>query len=347
MKRSIKLKLVTSLVCLLSVGAGAKAAVTWRVEAEAAGKGIMETLPGEKPSWEVIKLAEASGGAFLGGKNNGETHPITVRIPEAGTYKIWVRHYTTPGAYSNFYVLLRDDIGASIKMERIDWMSPLITQHPYEKKPELQKGAKPSFVWTPFEVTFERPMDATISFGNPHGRETGVLGIDCLVISNDPAFDPNKSDWAKLATDAGVKDLPAVKPPAGMIPIPSIVPHVSFFSGVPNVKDQFSINLIAAWPSFNDYPFTLQLGVNHDTCWFYNPGKYGVHVDIDPQEGYTTADLYAKTPKPTGRFINSDGNVSRYFSYSYEPFREAMVKEYAANLQHYKDNTDIEQFRIA
>ncbi|MEO6052937.1 MAG: beta-galactosidase, partial [Chthoniobacterales bacterium] len=167
------------------------------------------------------------------------------------------------------------------------------------------------------------------------------------VISNDLSFDPNKSDWAKLATDAGVKDLPAPKPPAGMIPIPSIVPHVSFFSGVTDPKDRFSINLISAWPSFIDYPFTLQLGVNDDTSWFNNPGKYGILVNIDPQQGYTTADLYAKTPKPTGRFINSDGNVSRYFSYSYEPFREAMVKEYAANLEHYKDNPDIEQFRIA
>ncbi|MEO6847792.1 MAG: alpha-amylase family protein [Chthoniobacterales bacterium] len=326
-------------------------ATAWRVEAEATGEGTIENKPPEGPeplSWKIEQMADASGAAILGGSARGETHPIPIRIPAAGTYRIWVRHLQTPNKPSGFFTLFRDDTGQAIKMERIDWDPPLLNEHPYAVQPlKAAPDAKPVLAWTSFDVTFERPMDATVSFGPTGGKGTGKVGIDCVAISNDLTFDPQKGDLTKLPIEAGLAPLPAVTPPQGMKPILPVTLHSTFFAGVPDMKDQFALTFINNNSVYKDDPLSLQLGANHDSSWLNVSSKYGIRVLADPHTGATTPELYKNTPAPTGRFVNTDGSISRSFSYSYEPFRKALIEQFAQGLDAAKDNDGISSFSIS
>ncbi|MEO6848546.1 MAG: hypothetical protein ABI443_12585, partial [Chthoniobacterales bacterium] len=106
-----------TLGCVFGIGLSTMSAATWKIEAEKVGTGsISKILPGQPPvpSWTIEKVADAIDGNILSGYADGETHPIPVVIPTAGTYRVWVRHYHTEGLYTSFYVLFRDSLGQAV-----------------------------------------------------------------------------------------------------------------------------------------------------------------------------------------------------------------------------------------
>ncbi|MEO8206023.1 MAG: hypothetical protein ABI615_07565 [Chthoniobacterales bacterium] len=264
---SIAMKLLTVLICLFGLGAGKISAATWKIGAAKAGPGsISKILPGEKPlpSWTVTKVEDAIEGEILNGTMGGETHPIPVVIPKAGTYRVWVRHYHIEGAYTSFFVLFRNQLGQAVDFHNVDFK---FQPHIATAKPILQAEsptptpaptpvtAKPEFVWTSFDVTFEAPMEGTLSFGRALGMGNGKLGIDCVVISDDKSFDPakvDKAEIAKLGADGG--PLQPQTPPAGMQLAPVITSHSSFFAASDLTSEQkFEFALINQMPTYRDY----------------------------------------------------------------------------------------------
>lgn len=182
---------------------GSGSAETWRIEMEEAGDGdVNEGRPGRK----VEKAEEARGGAYLGGMlwRGAESHPIPTRIPSAGTYRVWVRHYQATAKPTSFYVLLRDDVRDGIWLEYLDYrMERIPVARPADPVPEALEDAKAAFTWSSFNVALERPMAASVSVGPGFGVTKGKVGIDYVVLSDDSGFDPTKADCATLPTEPG------------------------------------------------------------------------------------------------------------------------------------------------
>ncbi|MEO6846232.1 MAG: beta-galactosidase [Chthoniobacterales bacterium] len=340
-----KLKLTTSLLCLFGFGLGVTSAATWKIEASKTGPGSIEkVLRGEAvgPGWTIEKVADTSNGTILTGSVNGETHPIPIVIPQAGTYRVWVRHYHIPGKFTSFYVLFRDNIGQAVDFHNVDFKPHVATAKPIIAESPAPADAKPTFVWSSFDITFERPMDATVSFGPSRGVSDGKVGIDCLIVSNEKGFDPAKADVAKIATDPGA--MQPQTPPAGMQPAPVITANAAFFAGVTDPDKQFEFAFINQASTYLDYAWGVQMGANFDHGWPNGSGKYGIHTKVVADYGYMDRELGLKVPAPTGRFVNSEGKVGSGFSLSYEPYIKAFTDKMALNLENFKDDTDARVF---
>jgi len=323
---------------------------TWRIEAELAQEGsiqkVVPEISKEVIRWKAMKADDASGGQYMGGNLTWETHPIPCRIPHAGTYKVWVRHYKTTGKPTSFYLLFRDDIREGAGLHNIDFfMRPRnVTALPQEL-PEGPKDAKPEWAWTGCEMTFERPMEATISFGPAGGVATSTAGIDCVIVSDEPKFDPQKADWAKLPTEPG--PLQTVKPPSGMKPAPLFPLHSSFFAGAPDRDDQIKLCMVYAYVLYRDYPWMLQLGFNRDRGWNAGSTEYGIQTQVNPHYGYEVQDLYKKLPSPEGRRVTADGTVrDNRFSKFYQPYREAVLAELRERSKVFFEIDEVERYAV-
>ncbi|MEO8205066.1 MAG: beta-galactosidase [Chthoniobacterales bacterium] len=337
---SVRIKLL-SLGCVFGLGVNGASAVTWKVEAEKAGEGSIEkVLKGEAPqrSWVIEKVGEASDGSILSGLANAETHPIPVVIPKAGTYKIWVRHYHTQGKYTSFYVLFRDSIGQAVDFRRVDFKPHVGTAKPIPVE-EAPKDAKPQFVWSSFDMTFDQPMEGTLSFGPTMGLADGKMGVDCVVLTDDKTFDPAKADIAKVAADPGA--MQPQTPPAGMQPAPVITAHSSFFTGEPDFNKQFVLAIINQTPTYRDYAWAVQMGGNFDHGWSNGSGKYGIGTEVVADYGYMNRDIGVAIPEPTGRFVNSEGKMGKNFSYSYKPFLKAYSEAMAKKIPNIDDDAKV------
>ncbi|MEO8207248.1 MAG: beta-galactosidase, partial [Chthoniobacterales bacterium] len=360
---STALKIFTVLICLFGLGVGKMSAATWKIGAAKAGPGgINKILPGEPPvrTWTVTKEADAIEGEILSGTSEGETHPIPVIIPKAGTYRVWVRHYHIDGAYTSFFVLFRNQLGQAVDFHNVDFKLRSIIA---TAKPILQGEvpsptpaptpvtAKPEFVWTSFDVTFEAPMEGTISFGPTMGQTNGKLGIDCVVISDDKSFDPakvDKAEIAKLGADGG--PLQPQTPPTGMQLAPVLTAHTSFFSPSDITQDEkFVFSLVNQMPTYRDYAWAVQMGSNSDHGWTNGNSKYGVDTEVHVDGTYIARGKMAKEiPSPTGRFVSADGKVSTaYFSLSYAPFAEAARAEMTRRLPDFIQDPDAKNIMIS
>ncbi|MEO8205810.1 MAG: beta-galactosidase [Chthoniobacterales bacterium] len=332
---------------LLELGVGALSATTYRVEAEKAGAGsINKVLVGEPSpkNWTVEKVENASEGALLSGTISGETNPIPIVIPQAGTYQVWVRHYTTQGKYTSFYVLFRDNLGVAVDFNYVDFSPGVGTAKPKVVK-DAPKDAKPELVWSTFEITFERPMEGTLSFGPSQGTVGGTVGVDCVIVTDDKAFDATKADIAKISTDAGA--MQKQTPPAGMQPAPVITAHSSFFTGEADPEKQFVLAFINQAASYRDYGWAVQMGGNTDHGWTNGSSKFGIGTMALPDYGYMHANIAKLFPEPAGRFVNAEGKASKRFSLSYAPFRKEYMKQMAVQLQNFKDDKDTKVFRAS
>lgn len=323
---------------------------TWRIEAELAQEGtiqkVVPEIAKEVIRWKAMQADDASGGQYMGGNLTWESHPIACRIPHAGTYKVWVRHYKTTGKPTSFYILFRDDIREGAGLHNIDFfMRPRnVTAIPQEL-PEAPRDAKPEWAWTSCEMTFERPMEATISFGPAGGVATGTAGVDCVIVSDDPKFDPQKADWAKLPTEPG--PLQAVKPPSGMKPVPMFPLHSSFFAGDPDRDKQIKLCMVYGYVLYRDYPLMLQLGFNRDRGWDAGSTEYGIQTQVNPRFGYEVQDLYKKLPSPEGRRVTADGTVrDNRFSKFYQPYREAILAELREKSHVFFDMDEVERYAV-
>ncbi|MEO6262219.1 MAG: beta-galactosidase, partial [Chthoniobacterales bacterium] len=320
-------------------------AATWKIDAAKAGPGNIDKAPPGTPKragWSVEKVADATAGVILSGLNEGESNPIPVVIPKAGTYRVWVRHYHTPGKYTSFYVLFRDSLGQSLDFHNIDFKPNVATAKPEAAESPAAKDAKPGFVWTSFDITFERPMEGTLSFGPTMGLANGKIGIDCVIITDEKSFDPVKADVAKIGSDAGA--MQPQTPPAGMQPAPVITAHSSFFAGETDPEKQYMLAFLNQGPTYHDYAWAVQMGGNFDHGWSNGSSRYGIGTEAIADYGYMNANIAKSIPEPAGRFVNSEGKMGKNFSISYEPFRKAYMEAMVKNLGDLKDNTDIKVF---
>lgn len=345
MKAEYRRWAVVALLAAWTCG-GSGGAETWRIEAEQAGDGntAKPLSRWARQIWKVESAADASAGAYLGGTAGAESHPVATRIPHAGSYRVWVRHYRTEGKPTSFYALLRDDIRDGIWLEYLDYrMQRIPVARPADPVPEAPEGAKSAFTWSPFDVALERPMSASISFGPGNGVTTGTLGIDCVILSDDPAFDPRESDWAALPVEPGPSQ--TARMPKGMRAAPAFTLHSAFFAGMSEWDRQYKMGLVNNWVVYRLEPMMVQLGINHD----HGAGgsvEHGIFVHRRPEIGYIAQDLKKATPSPTGRFVNAEGKVGKNFSFSYEPFRNAYLAELAEDVRTYKDDDTLHSFAL-
>lgn len=332
-------------------GCGA-VADTWRLEAEAAGEGTIQKPPvaSHRPytiHLKVMDTEDASGGQYLGGQRfDGETHPLATRIPHAGNYRVWVRHYKTLGKPTSLFVLVRDDIRASAGLRRFDFVprAKNLTALP-RPAVEAPEDAQPVWAWESADYTFERPMDASVSFGAGHGESSGNLGIDCVVISDDLSYDPRKSDWAKLPSEPGAPE--PVTPPKGFQPAPVFTTHSSFFAGAPDRDDQIMLTLVQGYAACYDYPTMLQWGFNR-TRGHGGSVEYGIQVQTSTSAPYyRTLELLREVPSPEGRRTGYDGTVrEKRFSLAYEPYRKAYHEAMLKGIAAYNDRPEVERFSV-
>ncbi|MEO6054042.1 MAG: alpha-amylase family protein, partial [Chthoniobacterales bacterium] len=350
MKKTI---LTLSLLCSLAAGEYAQAA-TWKVDAYKAGDGHVAP-PIKSPSldqtaqeiWKVADAPESSSGKLLMGPSypGSESNPIPIVIPQAGTYHIWVRHYKTPGKYTSFTAIFRDSITQVVDFHNLDFKPKVMTSKASAPEPSPAADAKPTLVWSEFKLTFESPMKGSLSFGNAMGVTGGKLGIDCVVITDDNAFDPAKADIAKIATEAGPEQ-PQTSP-TGMQPAPVLTPHSSFFSSLTDMNAAFQLAYINAAVIYRDYAWEVQMGANLDHGWINGSKENGIRHVIVPNAVTAVNALIKATPAPTGRFVNSEGRVGANFSYSYEPWRKAFVQDMATGVAFYNNDDLVQTFRIS
>ena len=325
---------------------------TWRLEAEAAGEGSIWKVPPvqrrpPKVLPKVIEADDASGGKYLGVKFDGETHPIATRIPRAGDYKVWVRHYATAGKATSFYLLFRNDIRAAAGIRFVDFVATKrnLTARP-RNRPEPAKDAKPRWTWSSFDYTFERPMKATVSFGNGGGEQTGTLGIDCVVVTGDARYDPRKGDWSELPSAPG--SLSLADPPKGLRPAPTFTLHSSFFAGAPDREDQIKLTMVHGMPLYYDYSSLLQWGFNRDRSWRGGSVEYGIQTQASTSEPYYAMHkLLREVPAPEGRRVSSNGKMrEKRFSLAYEPFREVNQESFRKGVKAYQNMEEVERFAV-
>ncbi|MEO6846377.1 MAG: alpha-amylase family protein [Chthoniobacterales bacterium] len=356
MKKTI---LTLSLLCSLTAGECIQAA-TWKVEAEKAGDGLILSAwksPGAdltpQQSWKVKDVAEASEGKMLMGPiyPGAESKSIPVVIPKAGVYKVWVRHYTTPGKFTSFIAIFRDEIGAVVNFHDLDFKPLVMTSKSsgeLKPPPAVAPAAPvvpPVLTWSEYDITFEHPMKGTLSFSHGMGVTGGTMGVDCVVLSDDKAFDPTKADLTKIAADGG--ELQPPTPPPGMQPAPIITPNSSFFGSITDPNAAFQLAYINAAVIYRDYAWEVQLGANLDHGWFNGSKENGIrHVIVANSDSAVNA-LIRSTPAPTGRFVNAEGRVAGIFSYSYEPYRKAFAEDAVAGVAYYKDDDLVQTFRIS
>ncbi|MEO6054186.1 MAG: beta-galactosidase [Chthoniobacterales bacterium] len=355
------LKLLALFVCFYASGGGVMSASTWKIGAAKAGEGsIQKILPGQPiiPNWTIEKVADSIEGEILSGHADGETHPIPVIIPKAGTYRVWVRHYHTDGGYTSFNVVFRDELGQVVDFHNVDFRPQAQVG---TAKPELLPVGKPAppvaaatpavgtpkFVWTSFDITFEHPTEGTLSFGNALGVVNSKLGIDCIVITDDKAFDPAKTDVAKLGADGGPVQPQAA--PAGMQPAPVLTAHSSFFAGELDQEKRFEFSFINQQSTYRDYAWAVQMGGNYDHGWPNGSTKYGIDTEISADYGYLVAQKFGQTvASPTGRFVNADGKViASNFSLSYEPYMKASMEEMNAHLGSFIQDPDAKNIMVS
>ncbi|MEO8207093.1 MAG: beta-galactosidase, partial [Chthoniobacterales bacterium] len=345
------LNLVVSFACLIA-GSNLSHAATWLVEAEAVGVNPSrdKQLPGIKPtpeSWLLDKNPEASGGVVLSGTWGNETATIPVKIPHAGKYRIWVQHYQTPDEPTSFAVIFRGDLEDIMAYQAIDFKPIIVTPAgvvpPAAAPTPRPADAKlPALVWTSFDVTFEHAMDATLSFTYAKGQLRGRMGIDCVIISDDAAFNPAKDDWKKLPSEGGA--LQAEQAPKGMKPALPLVMHSSFFAGEPDRHKQLQLGMCNAAASFKDYPAVLQLGFNRDHGWPNGSTKYGIYTLVRPETTYPLTEIIKNHPAPEGRHANAEGKISDGFSLSYIPFRQEAAAQTGKDVSTFKDMDEVEDY---
>ncbi|MEO6848623.1 MAG: beta-galactosidase [Chthoniobacterales bacterium] len=355
MKKHIRLKFIAPMIGILGLASSATHAATWKVEAEKAGPGNTTKVLPDQPiqkTWEIEKFPEASEGAVLAMPINGygytETNPIPVVIPQAGTYRVWVRHFHTRDRFSSFYILFRNNLGQAVDFHNLDFKANVASAKPElspTPPPKPDPTAKPELVWTSFDITFEYPCEGTISFGPSQGLTNGRVGVDCVIITDDKAFDPAKADLAKISADPGPQQ--TVTPPKGMVPAPVITATSSFFSGETNPDNQIHMAFINQTASYLDYAWGVQMGANFDHGWTNGSDKYGISIEATADYGYMNRDILAKIPEPTGRFVDSTGKVGKHPSLSYEPATKAYLEKMGKQLQNFKDIKDVRTFMVS
>jgi len=325
------------------LAAGFAAPVTLFTEAENAPVGVK--------SWTVKDVAGASGGKVLSYPATFallESGGIPLHIPQAGAYRVWVRYLrVTPDRSIGAFALLRDEATEELGFHYLDWLSFLPTERPYEKPAPRAPGV----VWESFDVTFDRSVAATLSFGMyPSGGGAGEKQIDCILATTDLALNPAGMDVTALPALATAKaDGPVAFPrsPRGFTWSPGSPVDVNAFAGVADPGKRFWAGIINNYSIYIDGARMIRMGFNHDHA-YQAAAQWGIPSMV-PMEGVSDAAFDKAHPAPEGRFVNSDGQVGTMYSLHYQPWVEKadeLLKQRVKDMQA-ADNGSLGAWRIS
>lgn len=336
-----------AVLALLASGGGVPLgrAAVWCFEAETAGGGGVRD---EGIEWQVREAAGASGGKILHGSAAdalGECRPLPTRIPGPGDYRIWVR-YRRSAKPGSFFLLVRDEDDEAVAFGKLDWHARLPVERPYETAPP---HGDTGWVWESAAAVFERPMGATLSFGAliHGGGGHAPRQIDCVVISSERAFDPERNGIAQLAQSPHGTGRERVRNRA---PVPAVVVPASAdaFLGVADPGARFHLGLINNASMYLDYTRIVRLGFNADHGAARGSAQHGVGT-LAPVEAFLRGDkeLADTYPAPEGRFANAEGETGRGWSLSFGPLRDAMARQVAARVEQWRSRPEVEHWRIS
>lgn len=312
------MRYITLFLCVFVMAAALAAApVTLYVEAEAT------RAVNDPNAWAAKALDGAAGGKVLFHSASyavPESPGLPLHIPRAGTYRVWVRYFRKTADRSiGAFALIRDEATEGVKLHYLDWLQWLPTERPYEKAAPRAAG----FVWESFDVTFARPMEATISFGSYRpGGGAIERNIDCVLATTDLALNPADVDLARLPALATVKaDAPVTLPPAPRgfrWSTGTPVKTETFTAMAP--ERRFAAGLINNNSIYIDGARMIRMGFNHDHPYPL-ARKWGI-PSMMPVENVSDPAFAREHPAPEGRFVNAQGQVGTMFSLHYQPWIE-------------------------
>jgi len=295
------------LFAFIMAAAVAAPPVTVFTEAETAAK--ESTAPRGADVWLFHDTAGASGGKVLyhsASLSSLESAALPLHIPQAGTYRIWVRSFRGKADLPvSAFTLIRDDATRVMCCHYLDWQSFIPTEKPYEKVAPRAAG----FVWESFDVSFDRPMRATISFDcyRPGGA-TGERQIDCVLATTDLTVNPAGMDIARVPALATVKaDAHIILPPAprGFAWSPGAPVDVNAFAGIDDPDKRFWAGLINCGSVYGDGALMIHLGFNRDHNGISAP--WGLSSMGGVMESISDPAFTKARPAPEGRFVNAQG----------------------------------------
>ncbi len=315
--------------------------VTFRIEAEdlpqAAGDGE------DSPAWAAVRFEGASSGSMLtaSGNERADSPRLPFVAPRAGLYRVWVRYYRADPVPPGLVVIFRDPQGEGIDFHFCDFSPVMPTDQPYQA-PETFAGKATGFIWEPFEMTLTHPGEATIGFApvvtGASRRREGRTGrsIDCVILTTDRAFDPADLSADEIAAiPAPPAEAPAIEPPDGFVVSAGLPAKASAFMQVD--ARPFEAGLVNNASFYLDHARALRLGFNHDHA---APSAEMIEKGIKTH-GYVESyrreqrGFASEHPSPLGRFVNAQGNVSRSFSFFYEPAQASAKKVLVERINRY------------
>ncbi len=342
--RSFFAVVVLASLCLAEAN-GLAETTTIFIEAEtaaAAGPGVTPA-----PDWTAKEIPGASGGKILfePSRNKGESDGISVSIPRAGVYRVWVRSYRAAPTSPGLFVLFRDEEGEEAAFHFCDWYNFMPPEKPAER-PKPLAGDRTGFVWESFETTFERPMVTSLIFGSymtgggKYGGGFTDRQVDCVILTTDKELDPEKVDVAKLPALATATLPPVATAPQGFVVSKGLPAKASLFAGVDDPMARFQAGLINNGSYFLDAARAVRMGFNRDHSI---PSAELIRHGILTQghvESYAgdRLELQKGNPAPTGRFVNAEGQVGASFSFNFPPVAESSVKTVERNVKRDLEN---------
>jgi hypothetical protein len=314
------------------VAAVAAPAVTVFAEAEAGAPPFVARIKGAPPPaasaecWTAREMEGASGGKVLYFSARyfvPECPGLVLQVPQSGTYRIWVRYFKKAPLSLGAYALVRDEAGEEQGSFFLDWVQFIPTETPY-LEPAALNGGTTNFVWESFDVAFDRPMEARLSFGglNPRARKN-ERQVDCALLTTDRTLDPRRIDLAALP---GLATTPPT-PPAAQTPAPEgyirsagLPTRPETFAGIDDPDRRFWAGLINCGSIFIDGARMLRMGFNRD----HTAGAWAWGIPaMTPVETFNDPAFLKGNPAPTGRFVNAKGEVGSMFSLHYPPWNAA------------------------
>jgi len=279
----------------------------------------------------------------------------TITISTPGKYWIWVRYYKEAEKLRGTGVLLRDENLEEVAYHMLHLVPKQQRCRPYEdfSAPYLDKKG---FIWERFPVTFERCMKMFFDLsqyinGYVKVGRGGGAGLDCFILTDDREFSPTEMDLSGIQKDK----LPGPKNtrsnPEGYFLSKGFPCHTSFFSGIEDNKEHMHLALTSCGNLFIDYARHVQQGFNSDEGWGpvnspHYARTHGVTGEVLLGCFWGLADKTYKHPE--GRFVNSKGDISGHFSYSFEPVRTGLgiKKQLERLIPGYHDNPGVGFWRI-
>lgn len=283
-----------------------------------------------------------------------ETKGIPLSISAPGTCRMWIRYHKSRAGYSDFLVVVRDELTEVLGLAQFDLVPAVASKKPYEKK-DSATGSEPGWRWEHVDLTFERPVEATLAFGTDvyHGGSPKIgREIDCVILSRDLSFDPRGLTAEELTEQTVLPQsgVVATVAPKGFSFSAPVKMNSLFFSGVDRLKNEFYFGAHGSRTKAYDYARLVQCGFNRDTLAYHGDINYGVLTDHRLYHWATPKKYrsFFSTVDTNDFFTSGGGAVSRSIvSLSYPPLTQWMVEQTEREIRKYKDDPVIDKWLVA